>query len=74
MEDGLARAAIERLTDEPFRFGYQTKKYECRLLEGQVNMEQYVTGSQEKKIKTLQKALRQRELDNRSLADNMRLL
>ena len=57
MENGPTQAAIERLTDEAFCFAHQIEECESRLFEGQVNMEQYATGLQEKTIEILQNAL-----------------
>ena len=53
VEDGLARATIDRLADEAFCFGCQIEECECQLLQGLVNMEQCVSDPEKKKIEAL---------------------
>ena len=49
VEDEPAHRVIERLTDEAYHFGQQMEAYECRLLDGQQGLEEFV--QQEQKAK-----------------------
>ena len=49
VEDELAHRVIERLANEAYWFGQQTKEHERRLLDGQQGLEEFV--QQEQKAK-----------------------
>ena len=76
-EDEPARRVIERLADEAYRFGQQTKAHEHRLLEGQQGSEEFVLQerrSKNKMLASVQDSVRQMQTKTAALGDVVRLL
>ena len=77
VEDEPAHRVIERLADEAYCFGQQTEAHECRLLEGQQGLEDFVQQEQRAKdevLASLQGSLQQMNTENAALGDAIQLL
>ena len=77
IEDEPRRRVIERLANEAYCFGQQTKAHECRLLDGQVGLEDFVQQEQKAKndaLASVQCSLQQLHVECTALGDAVQLL